>query len=322
MQKIRTTFLSVLLILLISLTPRAAHAETESSPNFSTSAELIEAVNVLRISKGLPAYQPDSILMGLAQSHAEYMAAVGMSNIHIDARGFLPFQRALDAGYSVAGDIYSNVGFFSENVTGGVGKTAQDAVEEWMLDAPHRGTMLSSDLRDVGAGVAVEGKTYYYCLDAGQSTGGTPRPFTLPPSYNPPKPTMVPNTPNADGSITYFVQPDDTTLGIALSYGLSLADLLTQNGLTEKSVIYPDQKIIIRPAYTPTPTLPTLTPTTLPTITSWPTSTPTFTRTPFPPTSTPTSGLPVSTTREAVIVIVITALVIAALITLFGKRRE
>ncbi len=311
----------MLLILTLSFSPQTVRAESASSPDLSTASELIEAVNALRASYGLPAYTPNSILMGIAQTHAEYLAAIGVSNTHIDAYGRRPFQRALDAGYPVAGDL-SQGGWMSENVIGGVGMDAQGAMDWWIGSTPHLNTMTSTVLRDIGAGVAVVGNTYYYVIDCALSTGGTPVAYTPPAYVIYPTAILPTNTPNADGSVTYIVQRGDTALGIALAYGLSLDELLALNGLTEKSVIYPDQIIIIRAGYTPTPTLPTSTPTTRPTITSWPTSTPTSTETPVPPTPTRIPALPVSTARDAVMVIIVAALVVAALLALVGRKRK
>ena len=46
----------------------AVGAESEArAPGFSTASELIAAVNALRAARGLPAYQPNPILMGLSQ---------------------------------------------------------------------------------------------------------------------------------------------------------------------------------------------------------------------------------------------------------------
>jgi uncharacterized protein YkwD/LysM repeat protein len=323
MRKLMPALLTFLLILTISFPPEAVRAESAAAPHFSTAAELIEAVNALRASDGLPPYTVNSILMGIAQGQAEYLAAIGVSNTHISADGLRPHQRALLAGYPVAGDLSNgSPGWFAENVTGGIGKTAQDAVDEWMGDEDHRNTMLSNDLFDVGAGVAIIGNTYYYCLDAGQSTGGTPRPFTPPPAYNTPVATRVPNTPNADGSIVYIVQRGDTPLAIAIAYGVSLHEIYMLNNLTDSSLIYPNQRIIVRGAYTPTPTPPTSTPTEHPTVTPWPTSTTTSTETPVPPTPTPSPGLPASAARGAVAAIVVAALVIAALLALLGRKRK
>lgn len=231
-----------------------------SAPERSTAPELIDAVNALRAKQGLPPYQVNDILMGLAQAHAEYMASVHMSNIHTDAQGRRPFQRALDAGYPVAGDL-SLGGWYSENVTGGSGMTAEQAVQQWMGDAPHQGTMLSTVLRDVGAGVAVSGNTYYYCLDAALSTGGTPVAYTPPPPLLSPTPTIVVNTPNADGSIIHVIQPGDTVLAIAIAYGVPVNDIYRLNNITSDTTIYAGHKLTIRAANTPTPTQPTSTPT-------------------------------------------------------------
>ena len=312
----------ILLFLTVLISPLPVGADSSYIPRNSSSVELVDAVNALRISQGLPPYQQNSILMRLAQEHADYMASVGMSTIHTDARGFKPFQRALEAGYAVAGDIYTNVGFFSENVTGGPGKTAQEAVEEWMGDAPHRGTMLSTNLQDVGAGVAVVGNTYYYCLDAGLSTGGAPRAFTPPASYSTPIPPLIPNTPNADGSIVYIVQPSDTALGIALAYGISLDELYALNGLTKDSIIYPDQQLIIRPGYTPTPTLPTSTPTERFTITPWPTSSQIATITVVSATPTRPATIPASKAQGSALVIIVSALLLAGLLILIVRKQK
>ncbi len=280
MRKLVGILIIIIFGITIFIVPNNARAKSKDLPKISTPSELIDAVNALRASHGLPAYTPNSILMRIAQKQAEYILLSGIGT-HISADGLRPFQRALQAGYPVAGDITNgNPGFFAENIVGGGGMTAEEAVQIWTGDAPHLDTMISPNLQDIGAGVAVSGDTFYYLIDCGQSTGGTPRVFTPPPSFIPPRATMIPNTPNADGSITYIVKSGDTTLGIALAYGLSLDDLLKINGLTAKSVIYPNQKIIIRTGFTPTPTFPTSTPTGLPTITSWPTSTPTFNENP------------------------------------------
>ncbi len=197
--------------------PQESLAETTSrQPALSSPSELISAVNALRATHGLAPYQVNSILMGVAQAHAEYLVSIGTIT-HISANGMRPFQRALAAGYLVAGDL-SLGGFFSENITAGVGQTADEAVQQWMGDDPHKNTMLSGTLQDVGAGVGVYGNTFYYVLDAGLSTGGTPVAYTPPPPLIPSTPTIIPNTPNADGSIIHLVKTGDT-LG-SLSNGI------------------------------------------------------------------------------------------------------
>lgn len=322
MRKTLLVVIALFLFLILPYTPRVALANSVEFPNLSTPSELIDAVNNLRARYGLPAYNPNSILMNNAQKQAEYNLSISTIT-HISADGLRPFQRALQAGYAVAGDISNgSPGFFAENIVADVGLTAEEAVNIWTEDGPHLNTMVSSVFQDIGAGVAFSGNTFYYVIDCGLSTGGTPAAFTPPPSYKPPVATIVPNTPNADGSITYNVQGGDTLLGIAIAYNISLDKLLALNGLTTKSLIYAGQKIIIQAGYTPTPTLPTLTPTGLPTITSWPTSISTPTRTFLPPTSTPSAGLPVSNARTTVIIIVAAAFFISALFVLAGFKRK
>jgi LysM repeat protein len=322
MGKLISLAFAGLLILMQSISLHPARAESLIIPRISTAYELIDAVNNLRTSYGLSPYSPNSILMDIAQKQAEYNLSIGTIT-HIGPNGLRPYQRALQAGYPVAGDINLG-GFFSENITAGVGMSAAEAVEQWTGDDPHLNTMISSNLQDIGAGVSVSGNTFYYVIDCGRSTGGIPATFIPPPAYNTPISTKVPNTPNADGSVIYIVQPGDTALGIALAYGISLKDLLVLNGLTEKSVIYPRQKIIIRPIFTPTATFPPSTPTQHPTITLWviSTLTPTSTETSTLPMPIPVPGLPASTARNTVILIGFSALIIAALLVLIGSRHK
>lgn len=301
--------------------PRPVRANPGSSLSAAVSgSDLVNTVNALRAAQGLPGYQVNPTLMKNAQEHADYMAAIGVSTVHTDAQGRRPYQRALDAGYLVAGDL-SQGGFFSENVIGGVGLTPQEAVTDWLGDTPHKDTMLSTTLRDVGGGVAVVGNTYYYCLDAGLSTGGTPVAYT--PAF--PTPTtqvIIQNTPNADGSITYIIQPGDTLLAIHLAYGIPVSEILSLNNISLDTVLYPGHKLILRAAFTPTATFPTSTPTERPTPTLWPTATYTVTPPPPSPTGPPSPNFPVSSAGEAVLVIALVALAAAGMVAWMSSRKR
>jgi uncharacterized protein YkwD/LysM repeat protein len=305
-----------LLLLTTCLTPLSAQAKSSAPqpPQVSSAYDLIEAVNNLRASYGLSSYQPNAILMAVAQAHAEYQASIGTVT-HYSADGSHPYQRALAAGYALLG------GWYSENIIAGFNLSAQGAVDAWMGDAPHQNTMLSSTLRDVGAGVATAGDKVYYTLDVGLSTGGsgvaiTPKPPLISTG------TIIPNTPNADGSIIHIVRKGDTIYGIAFAYGIPVKELLRLNGLALNSVIYVGKQLIIRPAFTPTPTLPTSTPTRRPTPTPWPTSTATatLTSTPLVPTPNPKAAIPVSTGMVSVSVIILLALVVAGAVAWLGSR--
>jgi uncharacterized protein YkwD len=320
MRKLMPARLILILIFMASIPRFPFHAISDSAPYFSSATELIDAVNALRSSYGLSPYTPNNILMSLAQGQAEYILSIG-TGTHISANGLRPFERALQAGYPVAGDL-SLGGFFSENITEGSGMTAAEAVENWTGDAPHLNTMISPNLQDIGAGVAFSGTFYYYVIDCGLSTSGTAVPYSAPPISKTPFSTVVPKTPNADGSITYIVKPGDTALGIAIANGLTLDELLGLNGLTAKSIIYPNQVIIVHAGFTPTATQPTSTPTDRPTITPWPTSTPTLTRTPIPPTPTPSPGLSAGKAQRVVTTIIVASMIVAALAALISRRRK
>lgn len=314
-------FLLTILFTAVMIPHTTQASDNALAPQFSTAYELIDAVNALRAEEGLAPYTANATLMQIAQEQADFILDSGtMTNI--SENGLKPFQRALMAGYAVAGDIYTNEGFFSENITGGSGMTALQAVEKWALLDDDLETMTSSDLQDIGAGVAISGYTYVYVIDCGLATSGTPRAFTPPPSYKTPVVTPVPPTPNEDGSVTYIVQANDTLLEIALAYDIGLDTIYALNGLSEKSVIFPGDTILLSPAFTATPTQPTGTPTERPTITPWPTATVTETATSLPPTPTPSGGLAVNTAGTAVGIVIGAALVVALVIALVGKKKS
>ncbi len=150
-------------------TPPSTDTPSPSQPPVSapTPASLIKAVNDLRVSRGLPAYQLSAQLSEIAQSHANYMAA-SKSVSHFSADGKRPYQRALTAGYPLGGDI-SLGGFFSENILAG-SWDVDGAIAEWLTDAPHTNTMLSESLQQIGAGIAVADGLIYYCIDAARPT--------------------------------------------------------------------------------------------------------------------------------------------------------
>jgi LysM repeat protein len=97
-------------------------------------------------------------------------------------------------------------------------------------------------------------------------------------------------TPAADGNYYHIVKEGQNFSWIASYYGISLADLLAWNNLTENYVPWPGEKLLLKvtpPAtITPTPTPVTPTPIPSPTLTSTPTPTllpnPTSTATPEP----------------------------------------
>jgi len=333
MRKLIALSTTLFLLLMVYRHPRAdVHAAGQDyrhvpRPQQASSAyDLIAAVNDLRAINGLSSYQIDSILMAVTQAHSEYQASIGTVT-HYGADGSRPFERALAAGYAVAGDL-SLGGWYSENIMAGRNLTAQEAVNAWMGDAPHQNTMLSTTLQDVGAGIAVVGDYVYYTLDASLSTGSSPAPYTpaptIPPSSGVNINTLFPSTPNADGSIVHIVQSGDSLIAIAIAYGVPLDEILKINNFQLNSVIRIGQKITIRPAFTPTPTLPTETPTHRPSPTLWPTSTPTIKPSiTLPPTVVMAPlifNIPPSSAIPSAIMIILLALILAGVVSWLWSR--
>ena len=256
--------LALLLVfcLLMAVSPALAAApQTQSAATRRVDTDvysLIAAVNALRTSYGLPAYSVNATLMATAQQHAEFMSVNGVS--HTGYGGTRPFQRVLNAGYPLAGDL-SLGGMMSENITAGSNKSVQDAVAEWQGDAPHMNTMLSSNLQEIGAGVALVGDYVYYVIDCARPTGAgsivyTPAP-TLPGGTPgeiiaaiPVGPALVstifPATPLTDGNLYHIVKPGETLWLIAITYGVKVLEIRQMNGMSETDAIYPSERLLIR----------------------------------------------------------------------------
>ncbi len=237
--------------------------------------QVIALVNQVRASYGLPALQAHSSLMAAAQGHSDYQASIG-SITHSGKGGSTPLQRAVAAGYGNGAKVY-----VSENIYGGNNATPSQAVNWWTGDGIHLQTMINPNATDAGAGVAQSGERVYYTLLVGYVAGSPGSGAVAPPASGGTKaPTAIPyipivtSTPNPDGSVVHVVQAGQALWNIAAIYKVPLADLLTLNGLTENSFIYPGDKILIRkaemsptveatdlPTATPTPTVLPNTPT-------------------------------------------------------------
>lgn len=283
--------------LALYLHPHKVGARTDGqSPNL-TADEVIEEINALRTSKDLPAYRKNSILMVIAQEHAEYMARTGVIK-HYGADGSRPYQRAIAAGYSVDGDLTFG-GYFSENIEAGTDLSPSDVVEIWQENSNNLKTMISPDYMDVGVGVAVENGITYYVLDAGSSTDFSmvvpPEQSTgVSPGSGQPETQTAPvvrSTPLRDGAIYHFVQSKETLWSIALAYDVSVDELKMLNRLSSNDIFVGQKLLIAQPEIkitsTPAPTI-TVTfgiPTSTATRPRQPTMTSTVTPVPTPPAS-------------------------------------
>lgn len=293
---------------------------------------LIAEVNALRVAKGLPEYRPNPILMGIAQAQAEHMSVNGVT--HIGPGGTSPSQRALNAGYPLAGDLDFG-GFISENIIAGRGKTEAQAVADWQGDEPHLLTMLSSNLTEIGAGAVAVDDYYYYVIDAALPKN-TPLPTdtrfpthtaTATPTASRtrgPAPTdtlvvVLTVTPLEDGMLVHIVQPEETLWSIALAYSMTVDEIVSLNRLGQEPVIYIGQKLKLRLPFTPTATQPTATFTSAPTITPYPTATPSPTLSPTP---SPVSAASAEESLQILGIILLAAVALAILLGGLLWRRK
>jgi uncharacterized protein YkwD len=305
-----------------------ASANILPSPRFDSADQVIAAVNNLRAQHGLPPYAVSSILMSTAQGQADFMAATGTVQ-HTGPGGVSVTTRLLNAGYPLAGD-RSLGGFRSENIVGSPGMTADGAVESWTGDDIHLHTMLSTDLTEIGAGVAQSGGVNYYVIDCARPLGaGDLVAYTpgIEAAFSGAGDIIVPvsiGTPDANGDLYHEVQAGQSLWQIAYAYGVHIVDIQRLNNLGNSTVILLGARLLIRRVGTPTPapptalpTLPIDTPTPLP-----PTPPSAITATPLPlPTATrtaKTSPFSAGTTMGGIAVL---ALLGAAIVAWAGRSR-
>ena len=260
--------------------------------------------------------------MSVAQSHADYIASTGVVT-HFGANGEHPYQRAIAAGYPVAGDL-SLGGLFSENIASGLELSASSVVKDWQSDSDHLTTMISPDLKDIGVGVAIANGTTYYVLDAGVSTSDpvvapTSSPVIATSTVGTQFANVIVSTALENGEVYHVVQLKEALWSIALAYNTTIEQIKSLNGLASDE-IFAGQKLLIQKPVTDTPT-PTVVvsatfgiPTSTITQPVPPTVTSTATPLPIPPASRQKGGI-------AVGVIVLIALLAAGIGSWLGRKK-
>ncbi|HEY3475032.1 MAG TPA: CAP domain-containing protein [Anaerolineales bacterium] len=284
--------------------------------------DLVNAVNALRASFGLPLYSISPILMSTAQAQADFLAATGTMT-HAGPGGIGLTDRLLAAGYPLAGDL-SLGGFRAENITGGdESMPAEAAVARWTGDALHLNTMVSPDLTEIGAGVAISNGRVYYVIDAARPTTAEERSEGILEIA----PVIVPitvSTPNAEGHVIHEVKPGQTLWQIAITYETKIDEIKRLNNLFDNN-IYPGTRLLIRTGVVlPTITL-TLVPALAPTATIVPTETRSALRANVTPAAATVASRAVnnqSTVITVMIVIIALALLGGGIFTWLGSERK
>ena len=248
LQPFRNWFLLIVFGVGLFCQPRIALASQPlSEPSAQTNAyEMIAAMNILRVSYGLPALVEDPIINAVAQSTAATMAANNMSWHIGDVRG-----RLAAAGYGNGGTVWGTENFAMSSSGMGI-----DEIMAVWADPDHMRPAVTPAYCNVGAGVAqANGRTYYVLQAAyisGQACGSSSSSSegTSPDTGSGPvvSQLIVPvkiATPDVDGITYHLVQAGQSFWSIAIAYQISINDLETWNNLSREAQLNAGQRLFI-----------------------------------------------------------------------------
>lgn len=246
----------VFLMILLSLFSDKAVSAKPTRYQITTPAQMIEAVNNLRISYGLSALTSHPILMQSAQSQADYMAATG-NVTHARPNGMTYTQQLLSLGFPLAGDL-SLGGFRAENILYSSGYLDWNGVPGGWQDELHMNTMLSQNFTHIGAGISQAGGSYYYAVDTAASTSNGQMQTTAEDILSGVSGVegeaagvsqyMVPitiNSADANGNVFHKVEYGQSLWSIAIAYGTTIKNIQALNNLGEDLMIYQGQNLLV-----------------------------------------------------------------------------
>ncbi len=231
--------------------------------------EIIQRVNALRASYGVPEYQVDYALMHAAQKQAEW----GLENKHFGhdgPGGSTPDDRAKAEGYGSGEN-----SFTIENVAAGTASlnTPELVVRMWQGDWGHLNAMISADYEHIGVGFAEGNGFSYYVMMVGWVGSKASSRDTQDqeiPVVDTSSGSFVVSEPDEFGAIYHEVQSGQAAWTIAAKYGIELVELFELNNLGENSILHPGDVLMIRPPDLPTSTSTPLKSTDIPTKTPTP----------------------------------------------------
>jgi uncharacterized protein YkwD len=142
---------------------------TSTEPSIPSPAEIIEAVNNLRILNGLNMLAVHPVLMEVAAQQASALAASEGAVGHQRPCGMTLGQDLLMRGFALWGDL-SQDGYRSENW--GIASSAEEIITSWLGDDLHANTMLSPHRSHMGVAVAVSNQIYIVLETALQTNSG------------------------------------------------------------------------------------------------------------------------------------------------------
>jgi uncharacterized protein YkwD len=309
-----------------------------STPEPPSPADIINAVNNLRLAHGLDTLSVHSVLMEVAAEQASALAASEGAIGHERPCGMTLGQQLLMMGYPLWGDL-SMDGYRSENWV--AASTTEQAISFWLGDDEHMNTMLSEFRSDIGAAVAVSDQIYIVLETALQTSSGqmqhtaydilTGIPVTQTlcagfasgaiSDYSIP---VAVSTARPDGDVVHEVKYGQTLWSLAIEYKISIEEIKRLNGLSGDTIV-PGWKLLVQKGATqPAPPTPTFilnprdkaqTPMPVPTLYAFPTPTPT-------PDDARVLVESFGQNKLVVVALIISFSVLVAGLVGFGKRKE
>ncbi len=243
MKKKISSALSVILLVLFLLNPwfsqEPVQAKDYAIPHQQVSAyDLISAMNVLRMSYGLPGLIMDGTINAVAQSTAQQMADENLSWHIGNVSG-----RVQAAGYGAGKRVFATENFAMASS----GATIDQIMVMWN-DEAHMLPATNPHYCHVGAGVATAANGFvYYILQAAYISGEACTGATTPPGGTGPGTSpgggqpIIPGIitpvelvePNEKGIYTHLVMPGQSFWAIAVAYQVTIKEILSWNHLTE-----------------------------------------------------------------------------------------
>jgi len=349
-RRIRTTLIYTLLAISVGtipfervlagpprLPPFQDEFSTPTLPPPPSPADIINAVNNLRLSNGLNQLSVNPVLMQVAAEQASALAASEGALGHERPCGMTLGQQLLSMGFPLWGDL-SLDGYRSENWV--AAWATDDAMSFWLGDEEHTNTLLSEFRSDIGAAVAVSDQIYmvletalstpsrqmqstaYDILTSIPVTQTLCSGFTSGDISNYSIPVAV-STARPDGDVLHKVAYGQTLWSIAIQYKTTIAELKRLNNLPDDTIV-PGWTLLIQKGATQSAPMTDVPSSLNPTQTSYPTSIPYYTSTPSPTATIPSVqvGQAIKQNSTVVAALLIAFSVLLAGIIGLGRKKE
>jgi hypothetical protein len=207
-------------------------ATEPSGPDPIIVEDLFNRMNNLRASRGLGAFQMNPALTAAAQYQAEWLVTTGIRT-HFRPDGSRPSTRAADFGY---------VGEWccGENYYMSIDATPDMVWNFWTWSHSHYVNLVLPRFDEVGIGMSILGQRKGYVLVFGVSLE------TDAPSRSESVSDVASREPaQQTGSTYHIVQNGETLWRIAQRYGVSIQALTIVNGISDPTLIFVGQWLII-----------------------------------------------------------------------------